>query len=511
MTELADDRDQLYQLLPAVHRSRDAELGYALRDLLRVIGEQVALVQDDLDGLYDNWFIETAADWVVPYLGDLVGYRPVSAAGEAAQAAPEEVRVLIPRREVADVVRARRRKGTLSLLEDLAADVAGWPAHAVEFYRLLAVFQNLNHLHLDRGIVADLHDTERLARLDGPFDTLAHSVDIRRINSPRSQGFHNIPEVGVFVWRLRAYPVTECPAACIEDVGPACYTFSVLGNDAPLFTRAQDGAAGEVALPIPIRRHMLARRFADYYGPGGSFAVEVGVRAGGGIRRRPVPSNQFVVADLTNWAYRPVRGTVAIDPELGRLAFPPGHPPHGVWVSYQYGFSSDIGGGEYPRRLAAIPPDPDESDGGAPDGGAEGADTAQSAYTPARVFYQAVGKRQAKGVAASVEDALRQWHRVRSERPVAVIEILDSEVYVEQLTIELHRGESVQIRAADRTRPVIYLLDKQRNAPDALTVFTGHSEGNDNDGDGDTTADGKDCPSGDTAATAEDRQIPAWQ
>jgi len=41
---------------------------------------------------------------------------------------------------------------------------------------------------------------------------------------------------------------------------------------------------------------------------------------------------------------------VAIDPELGRLAFPPGHPPHGVWVSYHYGFSSDIGGGEYPAQ-----------------------------------------------------------------------------------------------------------------------------------------------------------------
>jgi len=77
--------------------------------------------------------------------------------------------VLIPRREVADVVRARRRKGTLSLLEDLAADVAGWPARAVEFYRLLAVFQNLNHLRPDRGVVADLHDTERLYRIGGPF------------------------------------------------------------------------------------------------------------------------------------------------------------------------------------------------------------------------------------------------------------------------------------------------------------------------------------------------------
>jgi hypothetical protein len=487
MTMAADDRDRLYRLLPAIHRARDEQLGFGLRDLLRVIGEQAALVSEDLDALYDNWFIETAADWMVPYLGDLVGYRPVSAAGEAAQAAPEEVRVLIPRREVADVIRAHRRKGTLSLLEDLAFDVAGWPGHAVEFYRLLAVFQSLNHLHPDRGTVADLHDVDRLRRLGGAFDTLAHTVDVRRINSARGQGFHNIPEVGVFVWRLRPYSVTDSPAACIEEVGPACFTFSVLGNDVPLFTRPDSDAAGELALPIPIRRHMLARRFAEYYGAQTSFTVEVGTRSRGSIHRRTVPIEQFRVADLTDWTYRPQRGTVAIDPELGRLAFPPGQLPHGVWVSYHYGFSSDIGGGEYPRRLAGIPADPGDPAGVVAGGTAE--------HRPPRVFYQAVRTRTRSDTVASVEAALANWEQVRDTHPVAIIEILDSEVYVEQLAIELHQGESVEIRAADRTRPVIYLLDKQRNAPDALTVYTGrngHGNGNGEHHDGAAGGEGHD-------------------
>ncbi|MFG1793097.1 hypothetical protein [Nocardia sp. NPDC049149] len=467
MTLPAERWDQLYRLVPAIYRARDEAEGYPLRDLLRVISEQVVHVEDDLDGLYDNWFIETAADWVVPYLGDLVGYRPGSAAGELAQAAPEQVRALIPRREVADSVRAHRRKGTLALLEELAADVAGWPAKAVEFYRLLAVFQNLNNLHRDRGAVADLHEIERLLRLGGPFDTLAHTVDVRRINSTRGQGFYNIPEVGLFVWRLRAYPITDAPAACIEEVGPSCFTFSVLGNDAPLFTKPDSKTGGELGLPIPIRRHMLARRFREYYGAGRSFRVEVGERSRGRVRRKTVPVEDFIVADLTDWAYRTPRGKVAIDPELGRLAFPPGQPPHGVWVRYHYGFSSDIGGGEYPRRLPAIAQEePEESAAG---------ESEQSSVAP-KVFYQAVAKKHGPGVLDSIEDALHAWDDVRDERPVAVIEIRDSDVYVEQLTIELRKGESLTIRAADRTRPVIYLLDKQRNAPDALTVFTERGE-----------------------------------
>ena len=78
---MSGSEDRLYDLLPAVYRQRDAEQGHPLRALLRVIAEQVNVVEDDIAQLYENWFIETCQDWAVPYLGDLIGYRPVQQAG----------------------------------------------------------------------------------------------------------------------------------------------------------------------------------------------------------------------------------------------------------------------------------------------------------------------------------------------------------------------------------------------------------------------------------------------
>src|SRR4029077_16014107 len=152
--------ERLYQLLPAVYRDRDADQKYPLQALLRVIAEQVNVVEDDVQQLYEDWFIETAEDWVVPYIADLIGYHPVSDAGQAGEITTSEGRalnrVLIPRREIANTIAYRRRKGTLALLEVLASDVAGWPARAVEFFKLLGWNQNYNHVHLDRAMTTDL-------------------------------------------------------------------------------------------------------------------------------------------------------------------------------------------------------------------------------------------------------------------------------------------------------------------------------------------------------------------
>ena len=73
-------REQVYRLLPLLYQVLDSERvpeddKGPLRELLSVIGEQVNLLEDDLARWYDNWFIETCEDWVVPYLGDLVGYE----------------------------------------------------------------------------------------------------------------------------------------------------------------------------------------------------------------------------------------------------------------------------------------------------------------------------------------------------------------------------------------------------------------------------------------------------
>ena len=69
--------DFLYNLLPAVYRIRDAEQGYPLKAFLRLIAGQVKIVKEDIDRLWDNIFIETCDDWIIPYIGDLVANNPL--------------------------------------------------------------------------------------------------------------------------------------------------------------------------------------------------------------------------------------------------------------------------------------------------------------------------------------------------------------------------------------------------------------------------------------------------
>lgn len=436
--------DRLYRLLPAVHRIRDAEQGYPLQALLRVIAEQVNLVEDDISRLYDNWFIETAADWAVPYLADLLGYQPVEAPlGEGGDPALERVRV--PRREIAHLIAQRRRKGTVSLLEDLAFDVSGWPARAQEYFRLLDRAQHVNHLHADRLGTADLRNLPALDRCGGPFDTLAHSADLRRIASRHRRGWYNIPSVGVHVWRMRSYPVTRTPAYCVEEAGAHCFTFSVLGQDAPLYRRPRPEPdafhqADEQNLPLPLRRRDLRDHLREDYGVDASLAVwaEQWANQDGSA---PVPVDAIVVADLDGWRYRPRRGTVAVDPQRGRLMFPPDQvPKKGVRVSYHYGFAADIGGGEYPRP----------------------------ARRPAESFTL---YRVGQGGASSLPrlgDALRRWEEEMPDH--AVIELMHSGVWVEPVHVRLRPGQSLTLRAAAGARPVIRLIDWQTDLPDALSV-----------------------------------------
>ncbi len=434
--------DRLYDLLPVVYRQRDAEWGYPLRALLQVITEQVDVVEADIAQLYENWFIETCEDWVVPYLGDLIGYRQVHEAGEPGDPRVPQARalnkILIPRREMANTIRYRRRKGALALLEILANDVAGWPARAVEFYKLLGWTQHLDHQRPHRGRTVDLRHSEALDCLDGPFDTLAHTVDVRRINSARTVGRYSIPSVGVFVWRLKSYSVTQTPAHCLDEK-PHCYTFSVLDNNAALYTRPQRETeptqiAGELNVPTPIRRRAFERSKAEYYGEGKSVQIWVG------SLDDPIPAHEIVAANLTDWHYRPPAGQVAVDPVLGRIAFPHGHSSRKhVWVSYQYGFSADIGGGEYDRPLS------------------QPADA---------TVYRVTGVDQLK-------QALAPWQEDQSPReqpPRAVIEIADSGVYVLPINLTLQENCSLQLRAANGCRPVIRLLDWHTDLPDAFSV-----------------------------------------
>ncbi|MEO7911575.1 MAG: hypothetical protein ABIV47_18175 [Roseiflexaceae bacterium] len=451
--------DRLYNLLPVIYRLRDAERDYPLRTLLGVITEQVDLVEADITQLYENWFIETCQDWVVPYIGELVGYQLIHEAGEPGDInTPTGLarnKILAPRRDVADTIHNRRRKGALALLEELAADVTSWPTRAAEFYTLLGWSQNINHVHLDRARSVDLHNGNALDLIGGPFDRQARTIDLRGINSHRSTGRYNINSVGLFVWRLKTYSVSklsasmlkenaasETPALCVEEFGLHNYTFSVLGNNVQLYNNSQaeqapTQIAEELNLPVPIRRRSFEKQITDYYGPDKSLAIWVSDWAGHAARAL-LPPAAIIPADLSDWHYLPPRDHIAVDPVLGRITFPPSQlPKRNVRVFYTYAFSADIGGGEYDRPR----------------------------FQPAEHSLYHVGEHEAL---KRIGDAVALW---RKEQPTnAVIEITDSGVYVEQINLELQANQSLQIRATNRKRPVIRLLDWQTDLPDALGV-----------------------------------------
>lgn len=441
--------DRLYRLVPELYRHRDEMQGNPLRALLQVIAEQANVLEDDLEELYDDWFIETCREQLVPYLGELVGHRPSEEIGGVGTADGFEGRlrrrIVAPRREVARAVARRRRKGTLPVLDELAEDVTGWPAKAVEFRTLLAVTQNVRHVHLARGTTVDVRDGRALERLGGPFDTLAHTVDVRSIDADETPGRFDIPSVGVFVWRIQGFSVTRCQVYRHERAGnpdDGCYSFNVLGIETPLHTRASaaptDAIEGPADVPMRLSRDELRAEPSRYIGPGKSLEIFTD----GQPTERPI-----VPANLRHWA-RPVplastaglEQPILVDPELGRfmiLELGRRHPTS-VRATWHYGLSAALGGGEYERS-------PIEA-------------------RDATVYRVSA----APGHLPTLAAALQRWSEDNPDR--AVIELWQSEAYTGPVELELRQEQQLVLRAGEGRRPILRLLDERPDLPDAFLV-----------------------------------------
>jgi hypothetical protein len=127
--------------------------------------------------------------------------------------------------------------------------------------------------------------------------------------------------------------------------------------------------------------------------------------------------------NLTGWAHLP-ENKIAIDPVLGRLAFPKLLPaPETVHVSFYYGFSAALGGGEYSRETT-FTNDPEDK----------------------IIVTSADG---------TIQDALDQLRFTGG-----VVEIQDNEYYFESPVIRVAEGKTIELRSADGCRPVLVLADE---------------------------------------------------
>lgn len=301
---------RLWDLLPAVLRGEDMESGGVLQALLAVISGDVDAEERQIWGFYDDLFIETCDDWVVPYIGELVAndllydasrHDDARTATELfADLAPNDLRAPVAARARADVARTiyyRRRKGTPAMLEELARNVTGWPVHLVECFELLDWPQHLTHLRRQAALL-DVRSPERCERAVGAFSDAVRTVDVRL---PRLGGTHgSVVAAGVagvssvtddpvlvdseptdpvtppyhprtaafFAWRLQASPLVwlqpKASATCAFG-----WSFSPLGNPSPLFSRwrregDESGLATEWQVPQPIRRTFFAADLDAY-------------------------------------------------------------------------------------------------------------------------------------------------------------------------------------------------------------------------------------------------------
>jgi len=443
--------NDIWALIPAVYKRRDADAGGVLRALINVLGEQAGLIHDDIAQLYDNWFIETCDDWVVPYIGDLTRAMPLVPTGEppSPTEAAQLAQVAPPRLLVANAIRFRRRKGCFSIIEQIARDVARWPAQAVEFGTRLALNQDVRDPIL-RGFTPALRDPRPLSRLDTLDDPLAHGVDVREAAAPRSPGCYGPANIGVFVFTPLIAGVHQGDAFCVDEEGSTCFTFDPLGQDVPLYHPALAKPNG-TGLPGPITREQFAGRRLDPAHPGWDVnpalygdkgCTRIWIEAREGEEFRPVEETAAIMpADLARWRERPPPGFVAVDPENGRIAFPPRAAPNRVQVNYAYALPAAIGGGDYPRPSAS--------------------EAFDKIYP--------VTASQAEGH-NSLRSAVEQWHRDGAEK--ALIEFGDSRTYDEdRLEIDFSgTRRRLVIRAAPHARPVVRLSDYEAGAADAWRI-----------------------------------------
>jgi len=378
--------DKLWNLLPAVYRAEDSTIldrNGPLRELVNRLGGQAAILRRSLDRLWADQSIETCDDWVIAYIGDLLATNLVTSLDERGQ-----------RLDVAKTIYYRRRKGTIAILEEIAADITGWDARVVEFFRRMG--RNRHNfdpaiglssetddpvgnrgLQRSQGLVgdltqtmiggwADLRNVYGASKAHSAFDEFFYNADVRR--GKGQVGWHNIPRLGVFLWRLKSFGLDYTTPVAVKDCS-VYYTFDPTGRvfdptDPLVGVFAKSSRAfgdrwispAEWQLPTPISRSLLEidlkAKQQELYAKIDPNDNTKAIANSLGVYRKPGRFYELVPAAIPTPEIpsRPAP-KVTLYPKQGRFKILDPQPDENIYVTYHYGFSSTIGAGTFDRRL----------------------------------------------------------------------------------------------------------------------------------------------------------------
>ncbi|HMG89821.1 MAG TPA: hypothetical protein VK589_07170 [Chryseolinea sp.] len=261
--------EKIWDMIPTIYRHEDglAENPGVLRSLVEIIATQAAILRRSQDRLWDDQFIELCDDWAVPYIGDLLGTRLLTAQLSRAR-----------RIDVAKTIYYRRNNGTPRVLEELISDVSGWDGKLVEAFQRLVRARHGLDAHPARlagrftgtlpGGWADLRSTVGSELTGGPFEEYYHLPDMRK---PRGlDGRYGISKLNFHLYTLPSYVVNESDPFPLGD--GIRFMFDPSGRNIPLFSRTNRPvsisgwedwhSALEWEVAKPIRCRLLAH--AEY-------------------------------------------------------------------------------------------------------------------------------------------------------------------------------------------------------------------------------------------------------
>lgn len=350
---------RLLALLPNIFRRRDHEeavriaaaQGFAGPDpladvaegplvtLLAALGQQFDLLEAEVDWLYEDQFIETCADWVVPYIGALVGARILET--RDSQSA---------RMQVANTIRHRRAKGTARALAGRAQSVMSAPAEAVEYANHVVHTFNPNFPGDGRAMTTAINGPA--GRVLGLPSTIGQHV--AELRDMREGGRFAPRNVGVRVWTTRSVAHAEVVPSQVGGGQAGRFRFDPLGRDIVLWSqpasRSSDHprlAPREMPGPIPLTAAVDAPH--AYYGRGKGLLLFVD--------QVEKPLSEVCFCDLGDdgpgqWndhGSLEEKNRIRIDPRRGRFVLPGGGAgvdPSSIRVHYRFGAALPIGGAE---------------------------------------------------------------------------------------------------------------------------------------------------------------------